>query len=279
MTVVVTGASGKIGRQVALLLADRGVPHRCVSRRTTPPLDWFDHATWPAALNGVDRAFLILPGGDDGHRAISSLGERTQDLVRELEQAGVRHAVLVTALGMQYAPAEVDQRRLELCLQRSAMTWTIIRPNWFHQNVTEGPMRAIAESSDGVLRLPLGDAAISLVDTRDIAAVVVESLLDEQHRGREYDLTGPEPLTLHDLARISANSPIPVDSYEPVSTTEFDAIAHGMGWDPHYIDVLQGLFATIREGDPAETTDDVARVLGRPPLFFGEFVASVTVQP
>ena len=77
-------------------------------------------------------------------------------------------AVLMTALGMEYAPADVEQRAVELHLQRSDLAWTILRPNWFFQNLTDGPLRALADAHDGLLRLPTSDAAVSFIDTRDI---------------------------------------------------------------------------------------------------------------
>ncbi|MET8778951.1 hypothetical protein ABZV58_28435 [Nocardia sp. NPDC004654] len=60
---------------------------------------------------------------------------------------------------MEYAPEDVDQRRLALRQQSSALDWTIVRPNWFHQNVTEGPLRDIALAGAGTLRLPVAGGA------------------------------------------------------------------------------------------------------------------------
>ncbi|MEV0342572.1 hypothetical protein AB0H49_26445 [Nocardia sp. NPDC050713] len=82
---------------------------------------------------------------------------------------------------MEYAPDDVDQRRLALRLQSSTLDWAIVCPNWFHQNVTEGPLRDIALAGAGTLRLPVAEAAVSFVDTRDIAAVVTEALVGERH--------------------------------------------------------------------------------------------------
>lgn len=80
---------------------------------------------------------------------------------------------------MEYAPEDVDQRRLVLRLQSSTLDWTIVRPNWFHQNVRGrsaiSPSRARERCGS---RSP---AALSFVDTRDIAAVVTEALVAERH--------------------------------------------------------------------------------------------------
>lgn len=66
-------------------------------------------------------------------------------------------------------------------MQTTGMQWTIVRPNWFHQNIIEGPLRDLAKAEGGTLRLPTGDAAVSFVDARDIAAVIAVALVGDHH--------------------------------------------------------------------------------------------------
>ena len=272
MTVLVTAASGKVGREVLAQLHARNVDVRAASRRSVVPLDWSNPATWPAALDGVDRVFLLIPGGDDGHRSVTGLGTAAHDFLDLAEHRGVDRVVLMTALGMEYAPADVELRAVELHLQSSGLEWTILRPNWFFQNLTDGPLRALAEAHDGVLRLPTGDAAVSFIDTRDIAAVAVEALLDDHH-GREYALTGPQSLTFDDVVAGCRDTAIPVEDYQPVSEEDFRRAVRELGWHPDYVNTLSGLFATIAAGHAAPVLPDTARVLGRAPHSLPEFVA------
>ncbi|QNG19340.1 NAD(P)H-binding protein [Rhodococcus triatomae] len=273
MTVLVTAASGKVGREVAAQLRARGVELRAGSRRSDVPLDWSDPATWPAALDGVDRVFLIVPGGDDGHRSVAGLGGAVVEFLDLAQRRGVERVVLMTALGMEYAPAEVEQRAVELHLQRSELAWTILRPNWFFQNLTDGPLRTLAEAHGGALRLPTADAAVSFIDTRDIAAVAVEALLADHH-GREYALTGPQSLTFSEVAEACRDSPMPVNAYEPVSEKDFRRAALGLGWHPDYVDTVSGLFAVIAAGHAAPVLPDTAEVSGRAPRSLAEFIAA-----
>ncbi|NDL58304.1 NAD(P)H-binding protein [Phytoactinopolyspora mesophila] len=270
MTVLVTGASGKVGRHVVQALDSRGVPARPATRRSSIPLDWTDPAGWNAALAGVDRVFLVMPGGDDGHRSVTGLGRRVIRFLDLAEQSGVGRVVLMTAMGMQYVPSEVDQRAVELRVQSSSMRWTILRPNWFYQNVTEGPLRDLAEAYAGRLLLPTGDAAVSFIDARDIAAVAVAALVADHH-GHEYTLTGSESLTFADVASLASAEGLPVTAYEHVPVAQFRHAVLDLGWEPSYVDTMCQLFATIAAGHAAHISQDVPSVLGRNPTTFTEF--------
>lgn len=274
MTVLVTAATGKVGREVTAQLRAQSVGLREGSRRSEPPLDWNNPATWPAIVDGVDRAFLIVPGGDDGHRSVTGLGSRVIEFIDLAQRQGVERVVLMTALGMEFAPAEVEQRAVELHLQSSSLAWTILRPNWFFQNLTHGPLRTLAEAYDGALRLPAGDAAVSFIDTRDIAAVAVEALLSDHH-GHEYALTGPQSLTFNQVAEACRDSPVSVsvEAYDVVSQANFRRAALRLGWHPDYVHALSGLFATIAAGHAAPVLPDTAEILGRAPRSLSEFLA------
>ncbi|RBM12687.1 hypothetical protein [Streptomyces sp. PT12] len=151
----------------------------------------------------------------------------------------------------------------------------MLRPNWFHQNLTEGVLADLAAARGGVLAVPVGEAACSLIDARDIAAVAVAALLGEHH-GREYDRTGPEPLTFERVAAISAAAGLPVRAYRPVPDAEFRAAAAGLGWHPAYVAQLSELFALIESGATAGVSPHVARVLGRDPVSLRAFSSRLT---
>jgi uncharacterized protein YbjT (DUF2867 family) len=273
MTTLVTAATGKVGRHVVDELTRLGLPARPASRRSAIPLDWADPGTWETALNGVDQIFLVLPGGDDGHRSVTGLGAEVIRFLKEAERRGASRIVLMTAMGVGYAPDDADQRAVELHVQHSSVQWTIVRPNWFHQNVTEGPLRDLADAQRGVLTLPAGDASVSFVDARDIAAVV-GAALTEDHHGREYALTGPESLTFTELAAEAARAGLPVTQYRPVAEADFRDLVRSLGWEPDYVDTLCQLFATIAAGHAAHLSADVAEVLGRAPISFAEFATT-----
>lgn len=273
MTTLVTGATGKVGSRVLAQLLAQGRPARAGTRRSAVPLDWSIRKTWAPVLRDVSELFLVLPGGDDGHRSVSGIGAQAQAFLEVARQVGVRRVVLMTALGMNHAPSDVDQRRVELWLQQSDFEWSIVRPNWFHQNFTEGPLRDLARSNCGVLRIPAGDAAVSFIDASDIAAVSVAALTGA-HGNREYDVTGEEAFTFTEAAAITANAGIPVSAYEAVSDAEFRFAATALGWHPEYVDTLSGLYAVIASGANAHVTSDAVDLLGRPLRTLAEYAAS-----
>lgn len=272
MTILVTGARGKVGRHVVRELESGGHTVRAASRRSPTPFDWGTPDTWEPALSAVTSLFLVLPGGDDGHRSVQGIGDHVQAFLDVARGSDLDHVVLMTALGMQYAPAEVEQRAVEIAVQAGHWRSSILRPNWFYQNITEGVLRDLAEAGEGVLRLPTADAAVSFIDVRDIAAVGARILVGAARDG-EYDLTGPQSLTFAEIARASAASGGLIHAYESVTDSEFRSTVVGLGWDEMYVEVLSGLMATIAAGHASAPTSDVYRVLGRDPLPFADFVA------
>lgn len=222
MTVLVTAASGKVGREVTAQLRTREVAQRTGSGHSAIPLDWSDPANWPAVLDGVDRVFVIVPDGDDGHCSVTGLGYAVVQFLNLVQHRGV-----------------------ELHLQHSDLEWTILRPNWFFQNLTGGPLRNLAEAHAGVLRLPAGDASVSFIDTRGITAMAVEAPL-EDHHGRECSLTEAQSLTtLEHVAEACGETPVPVQAYEPISELDFRRTILDLGWHPDYTDTVTSLLATI----------------------------------
>lgn len=273
MTILVTGATGKVGRRVLSQLLASGHTARAATRRSEIPLDWSNIDTWTPALSGVEALFLVLPGGDDGHRSVAGTGDQAQEFLEVAGRAGVRRVVLMTALGMNYAPSEVDQRAVELRVQESDFEWSIVRPNWFHQNFTEGPLRDLADANRGVLRIPAGQAAVSFIDANDIAAVSVAALTGN-HGNREYDITGEEALTFTEATAITAKAGLPVTAYEAVSDEEFRRSATALGWHPEYVDTLSGLYAVIASGANSHITSDATNVLSRPLRTLAEYAAA-----
>lgn len=259
----ITVGTGKIGSRVARRLAELGVPARAGSRSASTPFDWSDPATWGPFLAGCASAFVIFvpdlgfPGAGD---AVGELGRRSR-------AAGVEHLVLLSGRGEPGAHAA--ERRLA----DAAGPITVVRCSWFHQNFSESFL--LEPVLDGVIALPSGDVPEPFVDADDIADVVVACLSDrERHRGQVYELTGPELLSFHDVARILSTSIDREVSYVPVSVDEYVAAAGAAGVPHDQALAFALLFHDLTDGRNAHVTDDVARVLGRRPRPFAEYAAT-----
>ncbi|WP_035841457.1 NAD(P)H-binding protein [Kitasatospora azatica] len=195
--ILVTGATGTVGREVARQLAARG-PVRVLVRDpgrlavTGPQLEtvrgsYADGAALDRALTGVTAAFLVTnhPSEPDDER-----------FVRAARAAGLGHLVKLSAFAVG-DPTATDfitrrQRANEQLIRDSGLRWTFLRPRAFMANALAwaGTVRA-----EGVVRAQHGGAPQAVIDPRDLAEVAVRVLTEPGHQGRSYQLTGPEPIS------------------------------------------------------------------------------------
>jgi uncharacterized protein YbjT (DUF2867 family) len=268
-TILVTGARGKTGREVAARLAERtGIAVRGGSSdpaRVDEPgvgpvaFDWGRPATWADALAGADAVYLMRPD-------IQDAPERVAEVVSVAPRAA--RIVLLSEMGAEERPMGGWALEVERAVTEGERPWTILRPSWFQQVLTDerffrGP---IAES--GVLPMPTGaGAAISYVDAGDIAAVAVEALTAPGHDGRIHTISGPAALEAGEVARLlSARLGRPVGAVDP---SPEDLVA---GLDPWTADLFTDVDARVRAGGFRAVTDTVARVTGRAARTVEEFV-------
>ncbi|MEO1129512.1 MAG: NAD(P)H-binding protein [Planctomycetota bacterium] len=259
--ILVIAANGKTGRRVAHLLEQQGVRVRRASRSSGPPFDWADRATWPAALDGMDAAYVVyqpdlaVPGAADDIRAFTEIAQ----------QQGVRKLVLLSGRGVEEAHAA------EQVVADSGIDWTFVRAAWFNQNFSEGDFASMVQS--GVIALPMGDAVEPIIDVNDIAEVVAAALTDTRHNGEVFDVTGPDALTHEQIAaELSAATGRSI-RYQPISPDAFRDALTAAEVPSSYIDLLAYLFEITISGVNAAPTGDVERVLGRPARRFSAFAA------
>jgi uncharacterized protein YbjT (DUF2867 family) len=251
-TYAVIGATGKTGRPVADLLESGGHAVRRLARGTSPRFDWEQPEGWAEALRGVDRLYvtyvpdLAAPGADV---AIT----RLVDVARE---AGVGRITLLSGRG------EAGARRCEEIVLGSGIPATVVSAGWFTQNFTEGALAGALET--GVLALAAGDVREPFIDTGDIAAVVAEVLTGEGHAGRRYEVTGPESVTLAEVAALLTEITGRQVQYVPMGFDEFHAaVAVEAGADTATL--LTELCREVFDGRNESPTDGVRQVLGREP--------------
>ncbi len=273
--VLVTGATGKVGREVVRLLLDAGVEVKAGTRRPeratelfheqveVVELDYEHTVTFDGAVQWADRVFLVPPAFDP----------RADDLLVPFldwaVQSGSRHLVLVSAMGIE-SRDDLSLRRVELRIERTGVAHTLLRPNVYMQNFSTGFIaRRIRD--DERFALAAGDSHVSFVDTRDVAAVAAAALTSDAHMGAAYTLTGPEALGHDAVARIIAGVAGHDVVYRPIDEDAMHRRLHDAGWDHPNAEAFLGLLRAIRNGVRARVTDDVARVLGRPPTDFHTF--------
>ncbi|MEO3859135.1 NAD(P)H-binding protein [Acrocarpospora sp. B8E8] len=255
----VIGGNGKTGRRVIQRLTARAIPVRSVSRTSPVPFDWATPATWAPAVRGSDALYityhpdLAFPGAAEAIRGVADAA------VAE----GVRRLVLLSGRGEEEAVVS-EQGVIE-----SGAEWTVVRGSWFNQNFSEGALAEPVQA--GVIALPAGDQVEPFLDAEDIADVVVKVLTEDGHHGRAYDLTGPRPLSIADVAAEISQAAGREVRYIPVSPEEYSATLIGYGMPKEEAVLLTALFTKILDGRNARPTTTVQDLLGRPARDFTTF--------
>jgi uncharacterized protein YbjT (DUF2867 family) len=192
------------------------------------------------------------------------------DFLDLAEASGVRHVTYLSAYGSDQAPPEVDIRAVELeLMSRRAFTSSVLRPAWVMQNFSDEHLPVVQD----MITVPTAGGAEAFVDAADIAAVAVETLADpDAHAGAVYAPTGPEALTVAEVADIIAGvAGRPVIHNDIERSVWIDgAIAAGVV-PADYGVMLNWLTATIASGHGSRPNDDVRRVTGSPPASFADF--------
>lgn len=268
--VLVVGATGTVGREVVRALQGSGARVKAASRSATDvpggeatKFDLGEPSTWEPALRAVDRIFLLAPT-----QLLSRADELVLPLVHRLRAAGVRRIVCMTALTAD-RPG-VPMNAIELAIRASRIEYTLLRPNWFNQNFVPGYYLAMINNAGGLF-LPAGDEKVSFVDARDIGAVAAAALTRDGHGGREYTITGPEALSHAEACAILSKVAGRQIRYADIPDSDFRGALHSQGMPPDAIEELSRLYSIVRDGSCAVVSDDVAAVLGRPPISFEQF--------
>lgn len=263
MPILVTGATGTVGRCVVRRLLDAGHPVRALTRDPAGARlpagvevvagDFTDPSSLRPALRGVERAHLVSMDGDG------------PALVDELVRAGVRR---LTHLGHDDPgrpdddPLESWHRVLHRAIESSGMEWTHLFPGEFMANTWEW---APSIRADGVVRAPFGDWNSAMVHEDDIAAIVVKALLEDGHAGRAYQPTGPEPVRRRDAVRTIGEA-----IGREVRFVELTPEQARAQWrDTYPPEVVEWFLEMGRHPEGNNwVSPDVEQVLGRPGLTF-----------
>jgi len=258
--ILVTGGTGKTGRRVVERLKTRDIPVRIGSRAAEPPFDWENPGTWAGALDGMDTVYITF----QPDLAVPGARKAIERFTNQAVKCGIQKMVLLSGKG---------EKEAELCEQvvmNAGVNWTIVRASWFNQNFSESflldPILA------GHVALPSGEALVPFVDTDDIADVVVEALLNDDHIGQTYELTGPRQLTLKQVTeeisdvtgRDLAFTTITVDEYEKM-LREYE-VPEDIIWLINYL-----FTEVLLVAKNSIVTNDIQKVLGRKAKDFTEY--------
>ena len=274
--IAIGGATGEVGGRIARLLAQRGVEQRLIVRDTAraPALagarpaqvgGYEDLDGMTAALDGIET-FLLVPGHETSDR-VSAHRVAIDAAVR----AGVRRIVQLSFVGAAEHATFTYARHhwaTEQDLKASGLAWTIAHMNFYLDVLPQFVLPS------GDLAGPAGDGRVAAVARDDVAAAVTELLATGGHDGKTYELTGPESLTLAEVALTMARQSGRTISYLRETVEEaYAARAHYEATDVEREGWVT-TYTAIAAGELEAVTGDVEALTGRAPQSLAQWLAA-----
>ena len=257
---LVIGATGKTGKRVTDRLRAACKTVKAASRSGNVIFDWNDKSSWPDVLRNVKAMYvtyfpdLAMPGAQDDIRMLCEIAR----------QQKVSHITLLSGRG------ESEALACERIVASSGMSWTVVRASWFMQNFTEGLFAQFL--LDGSVALPVGDVKEPFVDIDDIADIAFDSLLNDIHKNKLYEVTGPELLSFSDVVEAFNQAYHRKAAFHQVSPSLFSENLTRLGVDENAIAMLHYLFTEVLDGRNANLADGVKLAIGRAPTSFKTFL-------
>ena len=267
---LITGASGTIGRELVKALTARGADFAVMSSKPAAGKvlgDFADPASLREAFAGVQTLFLLFPLAPDSF-------ELAKNAVEAAQAAGVRHIVRSSGAGAEAgSPVAISdlQGRIDALIERSGVPFTLLRPAAFMQNWVNYNAAALKA---GLYAAPHGTAGISTVDVRDIAEAAAAVLLaPAAHAGQAYTLTGGEALSTAAQVALIAQAAGHAIRYDDIPEAEAEAQLRSWGLPDVMVGYFMSLNHVYKQGWAAGISPDVQRLTGHAPRTFAAFAA------
>ena len=270
--VLITGATGTLGKAVVEAVRGAGFAVLQAVRDTakvTPQaeairLDYAEQSTIEPALDGVTALVLMAPPLD------GRAPELLKPVLAAAKAASVKQIVFISAYGVNHNE-QAPLRVVEHMVIESGVPYTILRPNFFMENFSEGPQASGIKDGNAIY-LAAADGKTSFISVKDIAAVVALALKDSL-TGTEIDLTGPEALDHNEVASIISKASGRTIAYHSLTEEQMldGARSHGM---PEPVTAYLGvLYSVVRAGHAAGIAAVPASLAGYQPRTFEAYAA------
>lgn len=275
-TLGITGATGTVGGLIARQLSAANLPARLLVRDTAraPKLrhmtvaqcSYDDAEAARRALAGVEVLFMA-----SAHESAHRLDEH-KTFINAAAAAGVRHIIYLSFTGAssrsKFTLAR-DHGATEDYIRSAGLVWTFLRDNFYAEIFPH------FADADGVIRGPAGRGRVAPVSQLDVAAVAAAIMRDSQtHAHSTYDLTGPEALTLEEIAAILSRVSGKPHTFVNETLAEAHASRAHYGAPAWQVEAWISTYTAIRDGELNAVSPDIGRILARPAIGFAQAVSA-----
>lgn len=274
--ILLTGMTGKTGAGAVRQLAGK-VPMRAIVRNPDKAAEFkalgvelvhgdaADTAVVAAAANGCTKALLIMPNTEQQATI-------EKNFIDTVKAAGVKHVIKMSSTEAEpgvKSKIPAGHLAVENYLKASGLAWTLIKPNFFMQNLIS---MARSIKAAGNFALPCRNGTTAMIDARDISDALVVVLSGTGHEGKAYELTGPEIMTFAQAAeKISAVVGKTITYVDQTMADYKKVLSQFIKLDWH-LEAVCELFGEIAEGGLNRTTDTFQKLTGRAPKTLTQFV-------
>jgi uncharacterized protein YbjT (DUF2867 family) len=266
--ILVTGASGTIGRATVSALRDMGAPLRGAARDPgklraggveAVALDWDNLASYRPAMEGADKLLLLTPNSE------RQVGYVLQ-AVAVARRVGIRHIVRLSVLGADAEPGVILGRQhlaAEKEIRGSGIAWTMLRPTYFMDNFIN--YYGVDPAADSQVFLPNGDGKAAWTDPADVGEAAAGVLTGQGFEAKVFELTGPQALSTAEALAIIGEELGHTYTYVDVPEQAARKALEDIPMPEWLVDALLELNALVRNGYAATVTTGLRELLGREP--------------
>ncbi|MBK7104702.1 MAG: NmrA family NAD(P)-binding protein [Ignavibacteriae bacterium] len=273
--ILIIGASGSIGLEVAHKLIDKNLPVKIAVRDPEKAqkmnlkntefvkFDYFNSETFSSTFENVQKLLLVSPPSYFG------IQDNVMNAIDSAIQNGVELIVNISAISIE---SELDKpmKLIEDHIMKSKIPFVFIHPNVYMQNFNEIFRDFIVSEEE--ISIPTDSAKVSFVDVRDVADVAVQALLDDKLKNNTYSLTGKQALNLHVVSYLFSEALGKEIKYKNISEDVFEKLLQSANWPSGTIKGTLQLCSHIKNDEIDFVTDDIQKILNKEPIKFQQFI-------